>query len=617
MKNPLFLLLLLVSGFLPAQTIQSGKTRELNSNKATIGNVDIQFADAVPTASDGSGNFRVVFSEKSPGEYASVNIIRKSGYELVNEKELRSLRITNTAQLAVDIILAKAGVIDQAKREYYQISEQALTTNFEREKEELVTRLRSSQLSQAQYEAQVKKLEEQLELQKASLEALADKFARVNFDDVSATYQEALRLFKNGDIEGCKAKLESADLLGRTSRRLAERERITLAQAELAQQGVDNERGIQEDISMLQLQIDTYLLTFEFDKAERNVDQLVLLDGNNLSILEAAARFYQEQARYQKAGQILEKILNNSKANSSQKALARATMGDIQLKLGNLNQALADYTRAQAAYEVLVGENPESFTMMENYYLIFGKIGDVHMGLGDPQSAIPMYKSVISVFTALRQQYSSHQYMFQSAQGALKYATALAQLEQWEEAKGSFEDVGFMAQEFLKVYPDDLSLYILLMEALVSSGDIRIVTNQPSEALRFYEDYYRGVEKLYQSFPSPDNQAGFALAHLKLGETNLALGQGDRSNDFLTASIRLYRELYQKYPNNLQFSNGLALAYFVMADLQFRAGNRTEAKAAMQEAGQIWTTAIQLAPEVPEFRQRLSMVEQALQKINE
>ena len=60
------------------------------------------------------------------GDIIFLEEIRKSGYELVNEKDFEIVKISNTNQLGVDVILAERGVVDAAKKEYYEVSDSAL-----------------------------------------------------------------------------------------------------------------------------------------------------------------------------------------------------------------------------------------------------------------------------------------------------------------------------------------------------------------------------------------------------------------------------------------------------------------------------------------------------------
>ncbi len=194
-----------------------------------------------------------LYSRTKKGDLIFFTEIKKAGYELVNGKDLEILKISNTERLGEDIILAKAGVVDAAKKEYYGISDKALLAGFEKEKRLLRERLQKKELEQQEYLNQVTALQEQYDQQKQNLDALAEKFARVNFDDVTPVYQEALQLFKVGKIKEAIANLESINPAKRTEEIIKEEKRIVGAQAELDAQRAALAKEKQQQIANLRL----------------------------------------------------------------------------------------------------------------------------------------------------------------------------------------------------------------------------------------------------------------------------------------------------------------------------------------------------------------------------
>jgi tetratricopeptide (TPR) repeat protein len=251
--------------------IQKGVIREINSDKTPLSNVYIKFTDAIPTTTDDSGAFRLVFSGKKVGDLIFCEEIKKQGYEIVNKRELETLKMGRTRDLSLDIILAKIGVIAAAKREYYDVSDKALRASYNRVKNALREQVTQSQISQMDYIEQMKQLQERYDRQRASLDELAEKFARVNFDDVSDLYREALQLFKDGQIEEAIKKLEDADLIARTNRRLAERERLRKAGLLIAEQKAENDSGLRTDINYVLFQIDLYDAQPKTEKQDNSI----------------------------------------------------------------------------------------------------------------------------------------------------------------------------------------------------------------------------------------------------------------------------------------------------------------------------------------------------------
>ena len=112
---------------LSAQTIyQNGMAREINSDKKPLGGVFIKFLNASSTRSGDDGKFQLAFKNQQEGGDIFLEEIKKSGYELVNEKDFEHIKISNNDTLEVDVILAQLGYVDAAKKDYYGVSDRAL-----------------------------------------------------------------------------------------------------------------------------------------------------------------------------------------------------------------------------------------------------------------------------------------------------------------------------------------------------------------------------------------------------------------------------------------------------------------------------------------------------------
>lgn len=332
MKNNLILLIIYTLCAPLFAQIQTGMVREQNSKRRPVGGVQVSFADAVPTTSDDAGNFRLAFEGKKAGDFIFFSEIKKTGYELVNGKELEVLKISSDGRLGVDIILAKAGTVDAAKKEYYQVSDKALLAGFNRKKQELQAQIQNASITQQEFLDKFEESQEQYERQRKSLDALAEKFAKVNFDDVSEVYKEALELFKAGKIDEAIKKLEDADFLARSEKHIHERIRISNATEEISNQKIENEKGIQEDMQAALQQARIYVLKGQFADAVPFYDLILLADGTNLTILQECADFYKSNKMPEKALPLYAQIIAHPEANEEQKTKATQDMNSLTQK---------------------------------------------------------------------------------------------------------------------------------------------------------------------------------------------------------------------------------------------------------------------------------------------
>jgi tetratricopeptide (TPR) repeat protein len=388
---PLFLGLLVNSACLAQIKIQEGKVRELNSKKTPIEGVQILFSDAKATESDVKGDFQLRFQDKQAGDIIFKEQIYKKGYELVNEHDFDILKISSTSRLGVDIILATEGTVDAAKQEYYDVSFEALENGYKRRINGLRKQLSQKKISNQEYEQKSKQLQKENYRLKASLDTLADKFARVNFDDVAPFYEEALQLFKKGEIDKAIEVLEGTDPQEKTRKILEEQKRIKKAKAAIAEQEEELNRQKKDQIENLRLLADMYNLKFDPEKAEIQFDQLLALDSTDLDILSSAAAFFYEQHLYTKALDTYQKIRIHPEVSDWQKANAASFLGGIYTNIGQLEQAMESFKMYSATYQQLSRKDTSSF-YKSNLAISYSKLGSTHTSLGNLEKALDYFE---------------------------------------------------------------------------------------------------------------------------------------------------------------------------------------------------------------------------------
>jgi hypothetical protein len=395
MKTTLFLFFgLLVALSLSAQTplIQNGIVREQNSGKRPVEGVQIIFAGAVPTTSEQTGKFRLAFTGKKEGDLAFLTELSKKGFELANDKDLEHIKLSSSDQLGTDIIVAKTGIIEAAKKDYYAISDKALKAGFDKEKARLKAELQNAKVSEQQYQDQFEALQKQYDNQKKELDNLSEKFAKVNFDDVSPLYQQALQFFKDGKVDDAIKVLENANLNKQTEKIIRERKSIEDDKKALAQREKILAKTQKEQIESIQLLADLYASKFEIAKAEIQYDQLLILDSTNLDLLRGCADFYRDNHLYEKALQLYPKILAHPQVEEWQKAKAYGDSGDMLTSIGQLENALASFVQLKNSHELSLKKDPNSFFSKQQLSIAFERLGDMHSTLGNLKTALRFYE---------------------------------------------------------------------------------------------------------------------------------------------------------------------------------------------------------------------------------
>ena len=109
-------------------------------------------------------------------------------------------------------------------------------------------------------------------------------------------------------------------------------------------------------------------------------------------------------------------------------------------------------------------------------------------------------------------------------------------------------------------------------------GTIHSSLGNLDKALEFYQEQNRLFIELYDANPTNVNfKNGLAISYSKLGNTQASLGNIDKALEYYEEQNKLAKELYAAYPTNVEFKNGLAISYEKMGEIQTSIGNLDKA----------------------------------------
>ena len=208
--------LLLLSGILLvfplcAQVIQKGVVVELNSGNKPVQGVEILTMGAVPTISNNDGAFELHLSAAETGDLLLITRIYKKGYEVVNEFEVKTRSISSSVPLR--IIVCKAGVLEEARRKYYQIGEDLYFKRYKELVSDLKREQQKGELNKMEYEERIGKYKEELHGSISKLYYYANQFARINRDELSEIDVRAMALLEEGKVNEAIEVYEKSGLV--------------------------------------------------------------------------------------------------------------------------------------------------------------------------------------------------------------------------------------------------------------------------------------------------------------------------------------------------------------------------------------------------------------------
>ena len=226
MKKTIILLFLInlyaVSSFCQSVAFK-GIIYEHNSKANTgslkvLSNAQVTIPYSVPVISDNKGSFKTATEGFKVGESTKIKI-RKSGYEVVNVKELNDVVVGKLNNIIV--YMAPEGKLYEEKLKYYNLAKKSIEKSHNEKVNNLLFEFKKKQTEYSndnlsltkykeEYAKQTEKLDNEMQDALRSAKDLSKKVAEINLDFANNLLKRAVQLYKNGEIDSCLNFLNSS-----------------------------------------------------------------------------------------------------------------------------------------------------------------------------------------------------------------------------------------------------------------------------------------------------------------------------------------------------------------------------------------------------------------------
>lgn len=212
---------LLISVSLSAQVSQKGNVRIFNSQHTPLPGVQLMAIGAPATDTDNNGEFCFHFLNHKAGTAISSPQAYKKGYEVVNSDMLNGWILSEKRSL--DIVMAPEGTIEEQKNHYYAIAIAHFSKLRNKTVQEINHLYAQQKITQVERAQRLKELAEENHTFMNMLDKYAEKFARINPDDITQIEKQVLKLVEDGKLTEAIELYNNSGLIVQARQKLQQR----------------------------------------------------------------------------------------------------------------------------------------------------------------------------------------------------------------------------------------------------------------------------------------------------------------------------------------------------------------------------------------------------------
>ena len=324
------------------QVVQNGTVKEYNERleKTPLNQVEITISNAASTISDDEGNFTLQFRTLKPGDKVNVRRIEKLGYEIFNKEALEQWYVARSNTPFV-IIMCKSEKFKRIRDNYTRVSSDSYEKQLKKEEARLAAERKAGKLKEAEYEAALKKLNDEYDRQLENLDNYVDKFARIDLSELSAVEAEIIELVQGGNID---------EAINRYDQQLLEEKyKEQVANIRRSQAGIDALTNVRAQSQISRDSLFASILRKNemrklaggrenFEKIGKSLKEIALADTTYYDAVYEYAFFSNSQNKFDEALRFYSTCLNITTRNTDKCKILRQ-IGEIQLELNHFNQA--------------------------------------------------------------------------------------------------------------------------------------------------------------------------------------------------------------------------------------------------------------------------------------
>ncbi|MCX6252523.1 MAG: tetratricopeptide repeat protein [Bacteroidetes bacterium] len=528
MNKLLVAVLSTLSLFANAQLIQKGIAVEMNSGKRPVSNVAVNVTGAQPTYSDNAGLFTLSIKNTTPGKKILVRDVNKTNYIITNKDEIFSRWV-----ITIDadpwlhrIEIAHIDSIEAWKRQYKATAEANARKNYDQQVTQLKQELARTKISNFEYTKKIKELEENLSNANARSDELAERFAYINFDFALPFINDALKAYRNGDIDKASQLLDNIDIAGGLEN---SGRNVNQAEEQLAKYKEERRQWIEA----AKTKADIFVTLIKPDSAYRYYEMAALADTSQFANLLSFAEFLLQQNRISQGMTWLQKARRHS-SNDEENAKVLYNIGLAYYHLRDFKLSERYYLQVLEIRKKQVSQ--DSLKYLPDMALTMNNLGNVYGATSRNAEREEMYLKSFSIRQRL---------------------TKINPDKYLQDLANSYNNLGIIYKDKLdynqaeQLYNQGLGLYKQMKNKENLSGYARTLTNigslhQEKKDTLQAEKNLKEALSIYQSFAELNREKylpNVASCYFMLGRFYLSINEYLPAKENFTHSKIINEEL--------------------------------------------------------------------------
>ena len=348
-----------------AQTQQGVAYRYNGKNPRTpLGNVTISYDDDKRSAlsNENDGRFTLVLTGKEMGDRIGAVTVKKREMMVFNQHAVDEWSVRKEP---LTLILCNTDEFERQKENLITIGKNQAKKKYELQKKELEKKLQEGKIELAEKEAALDNAYEELTRLQNNIGQYAELFARIDESEIDTLAQQAIELFKEGNVDDAIKLFEQGNYMEKLKQDNHQIQQLNEVM-EVAQQAKETtEKLRQTHIQSIEAQIKAYQTQGEIEKAHVLYKALVDELNDMLYYMEYANfchinEFYVEALSYYDKLQktIEDSIAQNKYEYYSVQSIPLEMKAHIYLQTNNLDKLQETINTLIQQNRILV-ENPE------------------------------------------------------------------------------------------------------------------------------------------------------------------------------------------------------------------------------------------------------------------